>query len=80
MLRPPFVSPFNETAETLTFFPSCPVANTSYEFIVPIGDTDHLALVQNGTAVVVVLCFFWVASALWRASRLQGSPKTSKVD
>ncbi|KDQ11743.1 hypothetical protein BOTBODRAFT_177121 [Botryobasidium botryosum FD-172 SS1] len=65
----PFVSPFDATHTDITLIPPHPTANsTTYRALVPVGNIEHLSLVQYGTTLVVLLSFLYVGVACWRAA------------
>ncbi|KIO22717.1 hypothetical protein M407DRAFT_27744 [Tulasnella calospora MUT 4182] len=72
-LPPPFSNPFNNPPHAVTIFPPRG-DNTTFEFVLPVGNSDDLLVVQLATAGLVLFCFVWVGRALLRASsRLQSS-------
>ncbi|KAG9012379.1 hypothetical protein FRB95_002760 [Tulasnella sp. JGI-2019a] len=67
-LPPPFQSPFGGGTHSIMTIPSCTEGgpNPIHEFFIPIGNSDHLPIVQFGTAAFVLFSFFWVGSAILR--------------
>ncbi|KAG8948299.1 hypothetical protein FRC04_009937 [Tulasnella sp. 424] len=78
-LQPPFNNPFNDPPHVVTIFPARD-ANATFEFVIPVGNSDHLLVTQLATAGLVLFCFVWVSWAMFVARRAKQSGPTQKQE
>ena len=46
--------------------------------LLPLGNTDHLAAVEIGTAAVILACFFWLVEVAWNTAGRLDAKRSGK--
>lgn len=78
-LPSPFNNPFNDPPHDVTIFPPRD-ANATFEFVIPVGNSDHLLVTQLVTAGLVLFCFVWVSWGMFVARRAKRMGPTQKQE
>ncbi|TFK34534.1 PIG-X [Crucibulum laeve] len=68
-------------SSTSVFIPISPdpLGNLQYDLVhVPLGRCEDLAFVEAGTAITVLICFFWLVRVSWRTATRLGDGARAK--